>query len=81
MYSAFGVDHGGISKGLPSALKNADKFASGAHSFSNTRIAANTMGRAASGPTSGNALHGAKMRNKSRGFLKPASNAGGRRLP
>ena len=47
MESAFGVDHGEVSKRLPSALRNADKFASGPNNYVNTRLAAHAQGRTA----------------------------------
>lgn len=49
MISAFGIDHGydEVSKGLPSALRNANKFPSGPNNYVNTRLAAHAQGRSA----------------------------------
>ena len=56
MYSAFGVDHGDISKRLPSALRGkvkgnkalADRINSGTATYADNRIIAHASGKAAS---------------------------------
>lgn len=64
-------DSGSIDKGLPSALRSMDRFASGPDNYLNTRIAANTLGRGAARVGQVD-RHGAKMRDVSRSFLPGA---------
>ena len=71
MYSAFGVDYGEISKGLPSALRAAQKTGDTVGSmggYANMRIWGNTIGRHASRTTGGPARLGDDAGRASRSF-------------